>query len=275
MRTSVLAALMLSTTPAADPLEAKIQEVLNAPDLIHARLAFRSLFEAAGDSGLARLKTHANDSIAIQAAWREVLLTVPEKKGNEVYRPAQHRLNWFIGFLEGRARLKLPAWWQEAVLDAEAHRRGNVYFRSRLPLQQTGIQYVFAPVGTNLEKVNGKIVLSVGKESLAIPDSVLRSWGDVSALMTPERCYVAAHEGVGYHYDLACIDRKSQKPVWKSRVWATWSGGASGPRRYSSVTVTEQDGRIVVFGISGSGAYVEGFKGEDGRNLFRFSTYHR
>jgi hypothetical protein len=79
------------------------------------------------------------------------------------------------------------------------------------------------------------------------------------------------HERVGYPYDLVCIDRTTGKALWKSKVFGSWWYGASG-QHMMWVTVTEQDKRIIVFGSAGTGAHVEGFRAEDGKNLFRFST---
>jgi outer membrane protein assembly factor BamB len=94
---------------------------------------------------------------------------------------------------------------------------------------------------------------------------------DVSGLMSGSRCYVAMHDSVGYPYDLACVDRATGKVLWKSKVFGTWWNGATG-QHSTYVTVTEQDNRIIVFGAGSTGAHVEGFRAEDGKNLFRFST---
>src|SRR5262249_37561015 len=93
----------------------------------------------------------------------------------------------------------------------------------------------------------------------------------VSALMRASRCYVAVHEDVGYPYDLACIDRGTGKVRWKSEVFGTWWGGATGIHEMC-VTITEQNKRIVLFGSAATGIHVEAFRPEDGVNLFRFST---
>ena len=78
---------------------------------------YRSLF-VAGANGLTRLQTLANDSIAIQSAWEAVNLTVPLELGDRPYRPDSEKLHWFLGFLQGGARVSPPSWWREAVLTA-------------------------------------------------------------------------------------------------------------------------------------------------------------
>jgi hypothetical protein len=291
MRVSVLTLLGLiisvpnavgSDLPKADPLDGKIQKVLAAFDLLREGEAFQALFQAAGDTGLPQLKLHAHDTIALQAAWREVLLTVPEKEPARAVRPDRSKLDWFLGFLEGRGRLRIPSWWREAVLKTRANRRDNVYFEFEQVYEKAGLDHVAAPPGTTLTKEKGKILLKVEKQPATMPQSLLRTahtaagevfYCNVSALMAPKRCYVAVHGNAGYAYPLACIERDSGQVVWKSTVWAAWCGGTTGIH-FERVTVTQQDERIVVFGVSTTGAHVEAFRASDGKNLFRFSTYH-
>ena len=63
---------------------------------------------AVGPGGLPALRLHPHDGIAIQAAWEEVTLTVPEEKQDQPVRPDRHKLDWFLGFLEGRGRVRAP-----------------------------------------------------------------------------------------------------------------------------------------------------------------------
>ena len=90
-------------------------------------------------------------------------------------------------------------------------------------------------------------------------------------VVTPDRSYITDYWG-GSPYDLTCQDRASGKTLWKAQVWAvSWKRGEkywnNGP-----ATVIEQDGRVVVFGAASSGVYMEVFRADDGRNLFRFSS---
>src|SRR5262245_37226885 len=88
---------------------------------------YRLLFATAGVDGLSRLQVDRDDSIALQSAWEAVTLTVPVKDGGgTVYRPDTQKLIWFLGFIQGRARVSPPEWWREAVLDARANRRDNI-----------------------------------------------------------------------------------------------------------------------------------------------------
>jgi hypothetical protein len=240
---------------------------------------YRILFGKVGADGIRRLQADTHDGIAIQAAWEEVALTVPEKEPERSVRPDRHKLDWFLGFLEGRGRVKAPEWWAEMLLDSRANRRDNIYPGSPkdMPDHRAGLDDVEAPRDTTLKRDGDKIILKVRKESVSIPEAILRKCDSgrvccsVSALITPSRCYIAVHEDVGYSYPLYCIDRLTAKIVWKSEVWATWWGGASGVH-HMSVAVTEQNNRIVVFGAAATGIHVEAFQRDDGTNLFRFSS---
>jgi len=292
MRITLLAALVASLCPWAradeqptnKAIESKVQDVLRATDLFRAGEAFRALFQAAGDAGLGQLKLHPHDTIALQSAWQQVSLTIPKGKPEPEVRPNRRELDQFIGFLEGRARLKIPGWWRKTLADARSNGE-NVYFEfGKEPVyENAGLDDVTAPVGTRVTRQKGKISVAIGKQSVLIPQGLLGTarnadtdekifYCSVSGRITPTRCYVAVHGDSGNPYPVTCIDRSSGTIRWKAKVWAAWPGAAGVSEE--RVTVTEQDERIIVYGVATSGAYAEAFRAKDGKNLFRFSTYH-
>src|SRR5439155_9296246 len=125
---------------------------------------YRTLFKKVGPDGIRRLQAHPGDGIAIQAAWEEVTLTVPEKEPAQVVRPNRHKLDWFLGFLEGRARVKAPQWWSEMLLDSRANRRDNIYpgNPTQCPYHRVGLDYASGPHDTNLKREGGKVVQRIG-----------------------------------------------------------------------------------------------------------------
>jgi len=144
-----------------------------------------------------------------------------------------------------------------------------------------------APRNTTLTLREGEVLLQVAKDSILIPESLLIAkqdgkylfegkeylWEDISALITPARCYAALHGDFGEAYELVCIERPSAKILWKIDGWGSAStGNASGGGYTGWVAVTEQDDRVVVFGFSNYDVYVEAFRSADGANLFRFSS---
>jgi hypothetical protein len=221
---------------------------------------------------------NASDTIAVQAAWEEVERTIlanPE----QVVRPDRDKLARFLGFLEGRARVLAPQWWAEALLDARANRRGNVYAgglnvgEGRKP----GPGAAALPEQATFDGNEVQPVIRIGAASVPIPNDLREKLklskfdGRMSALITPSRCYIAAYDDFGYPYRLACVERASLKLRWVTEVWASWWGATTGVH-HQWVEVTEQGNRIVVFGIASVGFHVEAFRLEDGVNTFRFSN---
>ena len=207
---------------------------------------------------------------------------MPEKEGKKQYQPDQGKLNWFLGFLEGRARIQPPDWWIKVLLNARANCRHHFYFdlpennhydfpRKTL-YHDAGLNNFVAPLDTTLHKEGDKSVLQVGKESVALPGAVFDNDMNnaVSALVTPGRCYVAAHWSIG-GYSLFCLERSSSKVLWKTTVLGGFTGGLGGFAE-QWVTITKQGDRIVVFGCA-LDIYVEGFRADNGVNLFRFSDF--
>ncbi len=94
-----------------------VKQLRGLEDVHKSKGAYRLLFATAGVDGLSRLQTVDDDSIAIQSAWETVTLTVPVEKGDRFYRPDTQKLSWFLGFLQGRARVSPPDWWRESLLD--------------------------------------------------------------------------------------------------------------------------------------------------------------
>lgn len=237
---------------------------------------FPALFKKVGNDGLKKLKSYPDDSIALQAAWEEVELTVPN---DTRFKPDKKKLEEFLAFMETRCRVKGPAWWTESLLNANANRRYNIWFPAPEPdiYHRAGLDNVRAPLDTSLLREGTKLTLKVAKDTITIPDKLFSKWNsgalmdNVSALVNDKRCYVAVHDDRGHSYKLTCIDRSSNKIIWQHEVWGHWWYDSTGRSR-GWVTITEQNGRIVVFGQAGIGFHVEAFRSEDGKNLFRVSN---
>jgi hypothetical protein len=293
MRLSIIATLLLlfpevlsaqlhlpkwATNEAASN-EKLLRGISDADDPGTVQAAYRTLFKKLGPDGVHELLTHRNDSIALRAAWEEVNLTLPVKEPGEVLVVDRHKLDWFVGYLEGRVRVRAPEWWKEAMLGSKANRRDNVYpaIHERPFYHDTAVDFAKAPSGTTLVRTDGKLNLRIGTDAAVLPDEILRKddagklSDNITALFTPSRCYVALHDDVGYPYQLVCIDRSSGHLKWKADAWGSYIGGASGPFS-SRVAILEQDERVFVFGVATTGFHVEGFRSKDGSNLFRVSN---
>ncbi len=273
---------LLASTVSAQPLDDAVKKVTNAEGS-DVSLAYRELFSAVGPQGLILLRAHPDKSIAIQAAWEEVRLTVPVEFGQKVFQPEKEKLVWFVGFLEGRSRSVVPEWWVESVLGSMANRRDNIYGGDpkKSPYHESGLEYVYAPVGTLVKKEGKQFSVHVGNNSIAIPYELLKyrlsddgSLHDsVSATFTENECFVTIHDDVGYEHGVACVDRHSGKVRWKSKACGCWWGGASGIH-VGWVTIVTQKDRVTVFGKSSVGFYAHSFFQADGKTDFRFSNFY-
>jgi len=262
----------------------KIQRLLGEYDNIeysHQYVEFyRKLFAVCWKAELETLSTNKNDSIATQAAWEIVTLTVPEQNGPKAYRPNPKKLQWFIGFLEGRNRIVTPKWWREVVLDARANRRDNIYpgeLKKRI-YHRSDLKGVRCPVGASVTETDKTVTHRHGDDSITLPEELLcradsgALWCNVSCTFTDERCFVAVHDNVGYSHDVACIDRKTGSIVRKSKACGCWWGGTTGQHHSWVTFVLSDDGRLFVFGSGSVGFYAHGFDGSNGKTLMRFSS---
>jgi len=258
----------------AEEIERQIREIVSAKSPTDGRRngaadGYYALFKAIGEDGIRKLQSHVNDAVAVQAAWEGTGASPRDRK-------------WFVGFLEGRARVQAPDWWAAMFVHGLPHRwlKTGPETPKEEPYEKAGLGSVRAPKGTRLSrdpKADGVIVARVGEEVVRVPDDLFGKsdtghfLSDVSPLVLSDRCYLAVHDDVGYPYRLTCLDRKSGKVVWKSDVFSHFWGAATG-QHAMYVAVTEQGGRVVVFGASWTGFHVEAFRPDDGAPLFRFST---
>jgi hypothetical protein len=266
--------------PSENDEDYQVREILAARDPTGAADHYRDLFKATTSEGLRRLQKNPSDTIAIQSAWQEVELTVPER-ANQVVRPDPEKLSRFIGFLERRAHVLAPKWWSEALLDARANRRGNVYAGGLniVENRQKERNATTAPGQASVDRLEGHSVVRVGSESARIPEDLGEKLGSkapgdgVCALITPSNCYIAVYDSWGYPYQLVCVNRSSAKTRWVAEVWASWWRFGNG-RSHQWVEITEQGNRVVVFGVASMGFHVEAFRAEDGVNILRFSNMY-
>jgi len=234
-------------------------------------------FKAVDTDGLRRLQMNPSDTIAVQSAWEDIERSIPANP-KEMIHLDRAKLARFLGFLEGRARVQAPQWWAEALLDARAHRRGNV-IAGGLNMAEGWQKADAVPGLATFDRENGQLVVRVGTTSVPVPKNLREKLdaggpGDgVSAFITSSRCYVAVFDDAGYPYRLACVDRASVKTRWVTDVWASWLGAATGVH-HQWVEITEQGNRVVVFGVASTGFHAEAFRMEDGVNTFRFSNYY-
>ena len=288
MKTSASFACMLLlvthlSVACAEDVDAKIEQIVK--EIVSAQwpseVDYRSLFAVAGKSGLTALRRSQYDSIAIQAAWEEVKSTLPRKRNPKNDRTDKGKLQWFLGFFEGRSRFDVPKWWAQAVV--HAHTNGVTVSAgepTKKPYHNAGIEGVDAPHDTTIKKEGSEYRLTIGRNTITLPDEILKRtdkgqlYGNFSGCFTPKHCFVTSHSVVGAPHNVVCINRSSGEVVWKAEACGSLHGlftiGSYGFESWVSVTV--QEDRVVVFGASPMGLYAHAFRVDNGTTVFRFSS---
>src|SRR5207248_1674736 len=136
--------------------------------------ARQALLQRVGPIGLAELMKDEDTNIALLAAWEQVRLTVPDKELERRMSVDARKLAWFLGFLEGRARVELPAWWAEAIRGCDAYGRDSIHPdmpHFNRPYDRVGLGSARGPRGTTLERDTTrsyslpKVTLRIGNET--------------------------------------------------------------------------------------------------------------
>ena len=255
---------------------------------------YKKLFESIGPNGVSALQSHRHTGIAIQAAWEETAMTAPPAdRPSSPSSPDSEKLAWFLSFVEGRARVTAPEWWKESVRGAKVNRvyrvgsaawpKAPLYHHfsmidgkpiSNIIADQDSESWrneASAPLDTRLLRRDGSITIEIGSDVATVPD-LFFDCGRISCLLTKTACYLAPHHHAGDSFELFSVDRATGELSWKSNVVATNWGSLTSGKHDMWVTITEQDHRLVVFGASTTGVFVEAFRPDDGGNLFRFSS---
>lgn len=254
---------------AAGEIERLLKKVVAAQDLSTGddeglAETYRNLFKAVGRDGVRNLQAHPNDGIALQAALEDLVTR-------------RHTPEWFVGFVEGRAKVRAPDWW--AAVLAYRYPGLGAAGAPDSPYHEAGPEFFRAPKDTTLAGepgADGPVVLRVKDDEVRLPADlfrrrVARGRTNVSALVTTDRCYLALHDDVGVGYPLTCLDRTTGKIAWETWLRGNWWGAATG-QHAMWVAVTRQGDRIVIFGMSSTGFHVEAVQADDGKSIFRCST---
>ena len=295
-----------------DPRKAdQFSAIVNAKDLGELAEAYRTLLDGASGQSIATLKTHAQDRIALPAAWEQVRRTFPKvaqmsKDGyGKAVKVDQSVVQRFIGFLEGRLKLKLPKWWESRMADAYAFDRETLGLKSawsydrkttrltfsiqqtpdhrtefRFPSYHAPERRLLATRGFKISSREADLVVSKGSLICIIPKELLKtaekehSTHSMSCYMDKDRCIVGFLPEDCNPYKVFCLDRKSSKLLWSATIWNSVAvvPGRTGRGFTHLASMLVQDKTLYVFGTEDFSMYIEAFRVEDGTNLFRFNT---
>jgi hypothetical protein len=279
--------------PADGPLR---QAILRAKTSQEAGRAYRAFFRGLDRETLELQENDPDVGIALQAAWElHVERAIARKRTPHAER--------FLGFLEGRTKLRVPLRWEvELVTDPLVHApdRMAVTLDDYLPLapflsKKDGLyheepeRFDGTPLGprvtagTRLKKTEGEVAITVGDATVTMEEQLFQQvkkeprgeFDELRAVLGSKRSYVVWYDPVGGPFPLICLDSHSGKLLWRAQSWGSGADnrlGFSGPTRHD-VYVSVVPGKVVLFGSTlGGSCYLEAFSAETGSSLYRFSS---
>jgi hypothetical protein len=276
----------------AAPQNAFIDRVLKARTPRETEAAYRRLFREFGHAHAAELLHHDDLGIALHSAWQ----TGVAGKGRGDAAPQR-----FLGFLEGRTRLRVPLRWEVGFvsrwfasrpflhraalnpylpvakfLKADADSIGG-FVTEPEPLRPTGMD-LKAVRGTSLTRRGADATIAVRGEhaSVRLNHRVVEKLREhyhleaVAAAIGPRHSLLAFYDLLGTRFPLLCVDTKSGRVEWQAEVWAlNFEAGSTAPIHRLSMAVGDK--AVGVFGEGGR-CYLEIFDLTTGAPACRFCT---
>jgi hypothetical protein len=246
-------------------------------------------FVTARDSELSALEAHSSPGVAFAAAWeRARRVLVNPATGDRLERYGS--MCRFVGFVEGRLRVRTPEAWRNLLFSAQAVPQTRTDVRSwvhfglpgnDIKSSSTAAIDVATPDSATIIERSGHAYLRVGRQETPLPAEVVDAkdsffYGGIpEPVLTQDTCVVAVYRLRPYGFPLYCLSRHDGAVQWKEDVWA---GG--GLEHYEGVGfhrvwLAKDASSVIVFGVGDDAAYIEGFQLNDGTNWFRFCTsYH-
>lgn len=283
--TMLIITFVVPTTSVADEeteADKGTRRVIRAIDLWRHDEAITKLFKTLSTDQIRDLKEHEHDTIAIAAAWHEVRETFAEatkpdtlpQHGAKIDRAALER---FLGFVEGRLRIRVPKVWQESFRHTRVFSPRSIHIPTFTywPRHSTDAGFS-APLSVHASKEDDRITVYTDTGERELPKSVHSTKGtldgSLAAAIDNEYCVCAFYDEIGYGYKLHCISLKDGSVVWTKPVFAAFYGSTTGSGYQSRVSIRLKAGRAFVFGTCLMGSYVEVFSLKTGQPHCRFTS---
>jgi hypothetical protein len=254
-----------------------------------AKLVEARICAAPADS-LDTLVASPDPALAVAAAWERVRRTTPADttdnfKGPFTTMEARYRaipgpdsavLARFVGLVEGRLQLPVPAFWAASIECAKYNGQRTVWFPIGEPVSPMLTAALKTIKGRSVPRRSGHDwIVDVGGLSEILPASGEEVRSDLATeMLSGDKAYIALYNSYpALSYRLFAVSRRNGRIIWTSQVWAEGHGdgyGWSGVGHHV-VELEAAGDRLAVFGISGV-AYIEVFDIKTGKNLFRFGT---
>lgn len=283
------------TSVCGDPGSPARTRVIEAASGSKKTAAYRELFLNATAEEMRAFEADSDTSIALQAAWERARVLVPfgddRDKGDaeirldaadELFEVDREALGQFVRAAEKRLCVPIPGWWKRTLAENFAYDTGHIGFESAHDLFEMYFRRVdgkpFPLVierSTRMTSEGTKVVLQCRSTKSA--PMVIEKKGGWQAIATSCHCKTLVYAGygdAGYPYPLICRDIETNREQWSTTVWGLW-GDKAAPAAgafWHLAMIREAEGIVAVFGVGFSGAYIEGFRMEDGASAFRFSS---
>jgi len=248
----------------------------------------RKIYKNATRTMITKMTNHDNDGISIHSAWelisRSLRNPTPSRSGEypNLVKIDRKKLAGFIGFVRGRLKITLPEPWEKVCGKLKYSSKSRLSTSARLNngkdiyhITEVGMS---APQGLQCKRANKTVIISTGKDKMKIPRRIIKQEGgifaihnqSVTAKFTKKKLFVAFHPDQCSYYRMYCLRRKHKKILWNSTIFSNphCTNGAGG--HYVHIVVDRD--RVLVFGITYNGIYIEAFSENDGKPLWRFST---
>ncbi len=258
-------------------------------------------------AALFELQRSEDVGLAMRAAWELVIREASEREPKDmdegVEIAALSSAHHFAGFVEGRLRNSIPAWWSGAILDGTF---GHHWL-------QPGDGFGFAPaddemldeakwrVGPlpanfygyrpvkNLEDglkmgsgdfawTKDAMSITLGDRRIQVPEPIVKATRPfnviVFQLVSGSAVIGSCNRQFARPYPISRLRDDDGTTFWTTQVLGGEGGGVGGNMigMLHFVEFVTEDGLLYVYGLERNIAYVEAFEFESGRPRFRFST---
>lgn len=257
------------------------------------------------DNEIRSLRGHVSDRVALQAGWELVRRGVkpdgPPELSARFPRLTIDRaeLQRFVGLLEGRLRIALPAWWEKGLLEAMPISNGDIVARCRYFYSELMSYYLAeldVPIPDDLRPYLVDPELPALTTSIFVPDDVvLELQGDrvrvtvrtrtvsidvqfqqdnhfhsASTLVDGNLVYISFNQYS--ESEVRCIDADTGKLKWQATTRRRRFGGnVEGPKiQFAELLLA--GARLYAFGDDTGLAYVDGFSTDTGDLELSFQT---
>jgi len=244
----------------------------------------RQIVEGKSIDQLENLLACRSATVALHATWQRVVLL--SDRVSDTYPPDERAIEYFLGFITGRLRVRPPQWWRvslrEAVHPAECldtlliPGQGDLLNLHVIEVRAKETWWTcYAPRSLRIE-TDGEscwIILAGQKRRLMPATQPLSPNAEfVTAAFTKDATYVAFSHPVGGFVHVFKLDLHG-KVMWESRAWAALATGSWGPTMPVILEVVPSHHAILLFGaMPGRWSFLEGFRADTGEPMLRWCS---